>query len=318
MKNGLRLPEFSVIIPTFNRAAFLRRAIVSVLTQDFPNWELIVVDDGSTDETAEMLRGYDDARLKVLTNDVNRERSYSRNRGIKEARGRFICFLDSDDEWLPCHLQVHADCWGGADAGVGCVISQFARLKEGEREAHPLPPLWSDRSFAEYILKNQPAIHTVSLRRNVLTQFIFDTRLNVNEDVVLLTKIAARCGVVVIPNCTALYRSHAGNTHGVNKNTLSVQLRAMKTLFADSQVRKCIGREVRIGKFRDLRHLTCYHFYRNHSSWCAAAYIAYFLIRYPFHWHRRSKVIMLLSKIPFIGRLEIVKRSADAVVRNYY
>jgi len=90
-------PEISVVIPTFNRAALLPQAIDSVLSQSYTDFELIVVDDGSTDSTQEVLSGYQG--VKYLFQE-NRGVSAARNLGIRMARGRYICFLDSDDLWL--------------------------------------------------------------------------------------------------------------------------------------------------------------------------------------------------------------------------
>lgn len=97
---------FSVIIPTYNREAVLARAIESVLSQSFQNFELIVVDDGSTDGTTELLKQY--PRINYIKT-TNQGVSAARNRGISMATGEWICFLDSDDEWLPKKLQLQAD-----------------------------------------------------------------------------------------------------------------------------------------------------------------------------------------------------------------
>lgn len=96
------MPQVSVIIPTYNSARYLPAAIDSALAQTLRDFELIVVDDGSTDETAAILCSYGD-RLLALHQD-NRERSAARNAGIRAASGEFIAFLDADDLWLPDKL----------------------------------------------------------------------------------------------------------------------------------------------------------------------------------------------------------------------
>ena len=97
-------PEVSVIMPAFNRADTIGRAVASVVTQTFQDWELIVVDDGSTDGTASHVPGGDD-RIRVLRQD-NQGITGARNTGLHASRGRLIAFLDSDDEWLPHHLEL--------------------------------------------------------------------------------------------------------------------------------------------------------------------------------------------------------------------
>ena len=91
----------SVIMATYNRASTLARAIDSVVRQDHRFWELLIVDDGSTDDTLELLRGYDDQRIVVLTHDHNRGVSAAKNTGLDHVSGEWFTFLDSDDEALP-------------------------------------------------------------------------------------------------------------------------------------------------------------------------------------------------------------------------
>lgn len=99
-------PFFSIVLPTYNRADFIEIAIQSVLNQKNKEWELIIVDDGSTDKTSEIIKKYlSDTRIKYHY-QTNQERSRARNNGITFATGRFICFLDSDDYYLPNHLSV--------------------------------------------------------------------------------------------------------------------------------------------------------------------------------------------------------------------
>ena len=97
-----RNPLVTVIIPTYNRGWILKEAIDSVLSQGFEDFELIVVDDGSTDNTQDILDGY--ARDIIVLRQDNRGVSTARNLGIASASGQFIAFLDSDDLWLPGKL----------------------------------------------------------------------------------------------------------------------------------------------------------------------------------------------------------------------
>ena len=94
----------SVIVPTYNRRETIQAAIASVQRQTFEDWELVVVDDGSTDDTAALIEG-SDPRL-VLIRQMNQGVNAARNTGMLRARGQYIAFLDSDDEWLPHHLEL--------------------------------------------------------------------------------------------------------------------------------------------------------------------------------------------------------------------
>jgi glycosyltransferase involved in cell wall biosynthesis len=95
----------SVIIPTFNRARHIGRAIKSALAQTFCDWELIVVDDGSTDDTEDVVHSFNDPRIRLIRHDKNYGAPAARNTGIRASKGEYICFLDSDDEWLMTKLE---------------------------------------------------------------------------------------------------------------------------------------------------------------------------------------------------------------------
>jgi len=101
------MPEVSIIIPTYNREKFLSKAIKSILTQTFKDFELIIVDDGSIDNTREIVNGFikQDRRIRYIYRKNSGGTSVPRNEGIKQANGNYIAFLDSDDQWLPEKLE---------------------------------------------------------------------------------------------------------------------------------------------------------------------------------------------------------------------
>jgi glycosyltransferase involved in cell wall biosynthesis len=97
---------FSIVIPTYNRADLIMKTLASVFSQTYLHYEVIVVDNCSTDNTEEVLSGYIQAgKIRYLKNDRNYERSWSRNRGMENAKGDFVTFLDSDDFMYPDNLK---------------------------------------------------------------------------------------------------------------------------------------------------------------------------------------------------------------------
>ena len=129
-------PLVSVIVPTYNREAYLREAVESVCRQTYPEWELLVVDDGSTDGTRAYLAGLTDSRIRVILSDHLGNPNSVRNLALAKARGRYVAFLDSDDWWDPEKLtrQVQA-----LAASVDCAWSYSAfRGVDSERREVPL------------------------------------------------------------------------------------------------------------------------------------------------------------------------------------
>lgn len=130
-------PTVSIIIPTYNRARLIGRAIQSVLDQTYQDFELIVVDDGSTDNTGKVIKIFTDPRIKYVRHEQNKGGSVARNMGIKVARGEFIAFLDSDDEWLPKKLEKQINCFTKCSDSVGAVYCmlymQNDSLESGRR-----------------------------------------------------------------------------------------------------------------------------------------------------------------------------------------
>ena len=95
----------SIIMPSYNTGDCIADTIRSVQAQTYENWELIIVDDCSTDDTDQVVAGFDDSRIRYFKIEVNSGAAISRNRALREAKGRWIAFLDSDDLWLPEKLE---------------------------------------------------------------------------------------------------------------------------------------------------------------------------------------------------------------------
>lgn len=107
----MKRPDISIIVPTYNRAGMIHRAIESIKVQTFNDWELIVVDDASTDNTEEIIRTYvkNDQRIRYLKHEKNKGGSVARNSGIQISKGSYIAFLDDDDRWHPEKLRLQYD-----------------------------------------------------------------------------------------------------------------------------------------------------------------------------------------------------------------
>ena len=134
---SLRRPTVSVIIPTYNRAHLLERSIQSVLDQTYQDFELIVVDDGSTDNTEEIVARFGDDRIRYIRrNQSSGSPAAPTNTGIKAARGEYIAIQDSDDEWLPGKLEKQMQVFNNALARVGIVYTDMWRISEDGKKRY--------------------------------------------------------------------------------------------------------------------------------------------------------------------------------------
>jgi glycosyltransferase involved in cell wall biosynthesis len=126
-------PFVSVILPTFNRAHLILRAIRSVLSQTYRNIELIIVDDGSTDGTDNVVDTISDRRIKYVRFERNKGACVARNTGISIAKNDYIAFQDSDDEWHPAKLEKHMKVFEKSDSKVGVVYSGYFKITDHKR-----------------------------------------------------------------------------------------------------------------------------------------------------------------------------------------
>ncbi len=117
------VPRVSIVIPTYNRAGMLPRAVNSVLAQTFSNLELLIVDDCSADNTPEVVAGFVDPRIRSYRHNRNRGLAAARNTGIANAQGQYIAFLDDDDEYLPTKLEKQVQALDTASPDVGLAYS---------------------------------------------------------------------------------------------------------------------------------------------------------------------------------------------------
>jgi O-antigen biosynthesis protein len=123
-------PAVSVVVPTYNRAHVITRTLQTVLAQTFNDVEVLVVDDGSTDDTEQVVRSCTDGRVHYLRQPANAGVSAARNRGLREARGEFIAFLDSDDEWMPRKLELQVALFRRVPEEVGLIYTGVETMRD--------------------------------------------------------------------------------------------------------------------------------------------------------------------------------------------
>ena len=196
----------TVVIPAFNREALVGRAVASALSQRLPPAEVLVVDDASTDGTAEAAEA---AGARVIRLPENRGRGGARNAGIEAASQEFIAFLDSDDEWYPGHL---AALWPHRDEAVllaGSMIWSSSRRVEGNPTL--VPRILSSPRDVLWPVNPIPTSTVLVRKRDVLAAGGFST-LDLCEDLDLWLRMLETGKGLVLPNLSAIYHEHAGQS----------------------------------------------------------------------------------------------------------
>ncbi|MHB1334163.1 MAG: glycosyltransferase family 2 protein [Sulfuriferula sp.] len=261
-------PKFSVIIPAYNAAATLARALDSVLAQTWPAHEIIVVDDGSTDATAAVAAGYGN-KIRYLRQE-NAGVSAARNHGAQAASGDWLAFLDADDWYYPNRLKWHAE-WIARDPALDFLTGDYEyRDVSGKLLSRSMPGKASGRAmldkaagklevvmegaeFEAFVADHFGDTHTLSLPRATFLELGgYPLGFKVCEDVHLLTRLVARsrrAGVICEP--MAVYLIHSASA--TRADPVRAQFENVRTLIALGKYKKSLSPAVRRGYNTRLR-----------------------------------------------------------------
>ena len=285
-------PYFSVIIPTYNRAHILGKALLSVKEQEYTEWECIIVDDGSTDNTKEFVAKWisKDNRFRYIRQE-NAERSAARNKGIKNAKGKYVCFLDSDDEYLPSHLSVLYEKILAESEPEALFFTQALMSKNDEVVKQKIY-LMKGSSF-DYLMEYPIVPARVCVHSEVLSRLKFREDIVIVEDQVLWANIAIYHPVFQIPEYTVLYHVYEENSVDISKNCFRPRLDGLRKFFAQKDVRKVITKKLKSKIISD-----CYfgiaRYYGQKRRWFPYAWNLIVSIFYsPLHPQTKAKIHMI-------------------------
>lgn len=188
-----KAPTVSVILPTFNREKFIVRSLRSVVNQSFHDMEIIVVDDCSSDDTKDVVAGFEDPRIKYIKHTVNKGGGAARNTGIGAAQGEFIAFQDSDDEWVLDKLEKQMQVMLTVKSDVAVVYSAYLWVTGSEVSYVPLnaPPPEESEILAHILKRNFVDTSTAVVRKKYFDKFgLFDEDLPRYQDWDLFIRLA--------------------------------------------------------------------------------------------------------------------------------
>ncbi len=221
--------KFSIIIPTYNRATFLPKAIESVLSQTYTDWELIIVDDGSTDNTRDVVSKYEDNRIRYIYQQ-NAERSAARNNGIAKATGDYVCFLDSDNQMFPNRLQLLVNTISAKACYYTGIeyrneTKSSSVIKDGKEFEFPIN---KDELIQEIIATPQICCATEILKKHQ-----FNTCISIGEDMELLFRISDEYPLIYLLNqATVVEFEHENRSVAQGSASSQKQLQTLQIMFS--------------------------------------------------------------------------------------
>jgi glycosyltransferase involved in cell wall biosynthesis len=230
-------PFFSIIIPAYNRAYILPETIRSIQEQSFTNWEVIVVDDGSKDNTREVVDqiSLKDTRIRYVYQE-NAERSVARNNGADQAKGSYLMFLDSDDKYAAGHLEKLYAIITEKQEPIALFFSNLSYLHEHGIEVPEIPVMEKGKEF-EYLLLQPITPSRVCIHHAIFKEFRFDPLIVIVEDLVLWVCIATKYPAYQLCESSLLYRIHEGNSVDLSRNSYYDRYKGLLRLFNDEDYR---------------------------------------------------------------------------------
>ena len=203
----------SIVMPSYNTAAYISDSINSILAQTHTDWELIIVDDCSTDHTEEIVAGFCDPRIRFIKNETNSGAAISRNRALREAKGKWVAFLDSDDTWEPEKLERQIAFM--KEHGYKFTYTDYRICLNGEW----LPYVYTGPAVVnERRMKNYCYFSTITVmydREYVGLVQIESVRKN--NDYALWLKIIKKTPCYRFPECLSSYIKHDGSISSGSK-----------------------------------------------------------------------------------------------------
>jgi cellulose synthase/poly-beta-1,6-N-acetylglucosamine synthase-like glycosyltransferase len=219
----------SIIMPAHNSARFIRHSIESVRKQGYRRWELIVIDDGSTDETPDLIRQFSrvDARIKGLRFSNNRGPAAARNAGIQKARGRFIAFLDSDDSWYPDKLEMQLRYFTETNAVM--LFSDYDVVK-GEESGVVRTVRGPDQVAYSDLLKGDPIGCLTAIYDTARVGKMYMPAIRMRQDWGLWIRILRAGGHAHrVPDTLATLRLHEGSLSAKKLKAIYYNFKVLRT-----------------------------------------------------------------------------------------
>ena len=225
-------PEVSIILPSYNYENYIGKTIDSVLNQSYPNWELIIIDDGSMDNSLDVIKRYKDKRIHLFT-QKNKGVSSTLNRGIRNSNCKYICFLDADDKYHPDKLDAQVEYM---NSGFDIVTTQVQVIDDKDEESpiehfkmtwnlYDKKEIFGEDRVANFLYKNYFCKSSLMIRKELFNKYgYFDPRLITAYDLDLWLRMIPSAKITRIDKILTYYRWHDKNETTVNNNRIRTEL----------------------------------------------------------------------------------------------
>jgi len=296
-------PFFSIVIPAYNRAYILPETIQSIQEQSYENWEVVVVDDGSKDNTCEVVEQISllDSRIRYVYQE-NAERSVARNNGADQAKGSYLMFLDSDDKYAPGHLEKLFAFIIEKQEAVALFFTNLSYLTEKGIDVPYIPMMEKGKEF-EYLLLQPITPSRVCIHRDIFKEFRFDPLIVIVEDLVLWVSIATKYPAFQLCENTLIYRIHEGNSVDLSRNSYLSRYKGLQRLFYHEKYVKISGKIPKNIKshllaecsFNMARH---FEFIKHYGSMNKMLLLSF---KHLSSYRNKERLYMFLSHLPIIS-----------------
>jgi glycosyltransferase involved in cell wall biosynthesis len=271
-------PFFSVVVPVYNRESLITRCIDSIFNQDFENWELVIVDDGSTDETRNVILSYDDERIRYIYKE-NGGASSARNVALDNSNGTYIAFLDSDDEYKPDHLSAIFKFLEDNNFPVCFVCTDFI-MNYGGRIVH--------RETSKFLttkpnFTNLPYTQATAIHKDAIGHDRFNEDLIIREDAEFLDRIRNKVDCYRVKNKSVILHRHDDSITG---NSIFVKKEMEKSIYYYIRTRKRVTMK-ELSKLYEIYTILSLHYFRKKKSGKILTYVTKMMLLSPvclFHY----------------------------------
>lgn len=289
---------FTVVITTHNRSEMLKHAMQGILSQEFRDWELIIADDASQDNTAEVVKGFADSRIKYIRQTTNKQVSSTRNLGFSISTGQYICFHDDDDYYLPQHLFfLHKEIMHRSSP-VAFFYTGLALDRGNGPQKELMKPIGSQHPV-RYVLENAIIPSRTCIHRDIVRKHQFNESIYERADMELWTRVLINYPLYYVEKYTVVEVFHDDNMSNRKNNVAPDQIKALNIMFSNPQIAQIAGSTIKRNMYQGSYYLMALYYEKtgNYFNMLKALIISVYYVP---SYQLKAKMVMLIYNFPLL------------------